>query len=84
MGRKLVAETVKKVAAMMKRYLHNVLTNVKHRITTSGKALDSVVQMLREARLRVSELGELPHSRAVSLWWLRPLSTGKLGPPEAG
>ena len=40
---------VRKVAAMMKRHLHNVLTYFKHRITNAGsEALNSVVQMLKK------------------------------------
>ena len=40
---------VKKVAAMVKRHLHNVLTYFKHRITNAGsEALNSVVQMLKK------------------------------------
>lgn len=40
---------VKKVAAMVKRHLHNVLTYFKHRITNAGsEAINSVVQMLKK------------------------------------
>lgn len=40
---------VKKVAAMVKRHLPNVLTYFKHRITNAGsEALNSVVQMLKK------------------------------------
>lgn len=40
---------VKKVAAMVKRHLGNVLTYFKHRITNAGsEALNSVVQMLKK------------------------------------
>ena len=42
-------EPVKKVAAMVKRHLHNVLTYYKHRITNAGsEAINSVVQMLKK------------------------------------
>ena len=40
---------VKKVAGMVKRHLHNVLTYFKHRITNAGsEAINSVVQMLKK------------------------------------
>lgn len=40
---------VKKVAAMVKSHLHNVLTYFKHRITNAGsEALNSVVQMIKK------------------------------------
>ena len=40
---------VKKVAGMVKRHLHNVLTYFKHRLTNAGaEALNSVVQMLKK------------------------------------
>ena len=40
---------VKKVAAMVKRHLPNILTYFKHRITNAGsEALNSVVQMLKK------------------------------------
>lgn len=40
---------VKKVAAMVKRHLHNVLTYFKHRLTNAGsEAINSVVQMLKK------------------------------------
>ena len=40
---------VKKVAAMVKRHLHNVLTYFKHRVTNAGsEAINSVVQMLKK------------------------------------
>jgi transposase len=40
---------VKKVAAMVKRHLQNVLTYFKHRITNAGsEAINSVVQMLKK------------------------------------
>lgn len=40
---------VKKVAAMVKRHLNNVLTYFKHRITNAGsEAINSVVQMLKK------------------------------------
>ena len=40
---------VKKVAAMVKRHLPNVLTYFKHRITNAGsEAINSVVQMLKK------------------------------------
>ena len=42
-------EPVKKVAAMIKRHLPNVLTYFKHRITNAGsEALNSVIQMLKK------------------------------------
>jgi len=42
-------EPVKKVAAMVKRHLPNVLTYFKHRITNAGsEALNSVIQMLKK------------------------------------
>ena len=42
-------EPVKKVAAMMKRHLPNVLTYFKHRITNAGsEAVNSVIQMLKK------------------------------------
>lgn len=42
-------EPVKKVAAMLKRHLPNVLTYFKHRITNAGsEAINSVVQMLKK------------------------------------
>jgi hypothetical protein len=40
---------VKKVAAMVKRHLHNVLTYFKHRVTNAGsETINSVVQMLQK------------------------------------
>jgi len=40
---------VKKVAAMMKRHLPNVLTYFKHRVTNAGsEAINSVIQMLKK------------------------------------
>jgi transposase len=40
---------VKKVAGMVKRHLHNILTYYKHRITNAGsEAINSVVQMLKK------------------------------------
>ena len=40
---------VKKVAAMVKRHLPNVLTYFKHRITNAGsEAINSVIQMLKK------------------------------------
>jgi transposase len=40
---------VKKVAAMVKRHLPNVLTYFKHLITNAGsEAINSVVQMLKK------------------------------------
>ncbi len=42
-------EPVKKVAAMVKRHLPNVLTYFKHRITNAGsEAINSVIQMLKK------------------------------------
>lgn len=42
-------EPVKKVAAMIKRHLPNVLTYFKHRITNAGsEAINSVIQMLKK------------------------------------
>lgn len=42
-------EAVKKVAAMVKRHLPNVLTYFKHRITNAGsEAINSVIQMLKK------------------------------------
>jgi transposase len=42
-------EPVKKVAAMVKRHLPNVLTYFKHRITNAGsEAINTVVQMLKK------------------------------------
>lgn len=42
-------EPVKKVAAMIRRHLPNVLTYFKHRITNAGsEAINSVVQMLKK------------------------------------
>jgi len=42
-------EPVKKVAAMVKRHLPNVLTYFKHRITNAGsEAINSVIQMLQK------------------------------------
>lgn len=40
---------IKKVAGMVRRHLHNVLTYFKHRITNAGsEAINSVVQMLKK------------------------------------
>ncbi len=42
-------EPVKRVAAMIKRHLPNVLTYFKHRITNAGsEAINSVIQMLKK------------------------------------
>jgi transposase len=42
-------EPVKRVAAMIKRHLTNVLTYFKHRITNAGsEAINSVIQMLKK------------------------------------
>jgi transposase len=42
-------EPVKKVAAMVRRHLHNVLTYFTHRITNAGsEAINSVLQMLKK------------------------------------
>ena len=73
---------VKKVAAMVKRHLPNVLTYFKHRITNAGsEAINSVVQMLKK---RAFGYRSFPNFRTVVLFRcgglnLYPTSHPKLG-----
>ena len=53
--------SVKKVAAMVKRHLPNVLTYFKHRITNAGsEAINTVVQMLKKRALGYRNFQNFP------------------------